>query len=632
MSLPDPRREEQPVPPLPFVPHLAPPAPVPPESPPVPRWAWARRWARAYPWLLFFAPALYLVTVHLSAGRVPLTHSYLPNVLWSHEWSEAVRQGVWYPRWMEHTFAGLGSPTFHFYAPLAMATVLPFSLGLGLPPSLGVLYSSWAALLVLGLGVTRLVQTVCSPSKRLIPVLAGVLAMLSPYALCDVYVRGALAETWSMALLPWLLAALFRSLESPRRGPRFLLVMWTAAFALCHPATLLMGTTALGLALGLTLIRRAEVGALLKRAVLPVAGGLLLDAFYLASAVGDQRHVNIGVLTAAADTQAFNRLLVTDLARLSPKLAGGFDGQIVPGFVTCLVIAALVAMPRLWRNQDSAGRQSISVLLVASACAGLMMTDLSRGVYALVPLLNKVQFSWRWMAVLTVTSLALWGHLAFAVTERQQPGRARWRIPFFLLTGWVATQSFSSVVPTTRWDNAYAEKMDALLARSSAANHESDAGATPLKDCEDLVCLNAKDELLYRDVSEYLPLSQPNHEHPPRTFAPVEWAEGDGAITDVQWRVGERRFVVDAPQAGRLLVRTTAWLGWQVSVNGRTSVGDQAGDFGRMTVEVPAGRSNVVITYRGTPFQRLGNVISLATILALAGLGLWTWRRRARAH
>jgi hypothetical protein len=128
-------------------------------------------------------------------------------------------------------------------------------------------------------------------------------------------------------------------------------------------------------------------------------------------------------------------------------------------------------------------------------------------------------------------------------------------------------------------------------------------------------------------VNEYRPRTQKDLGTPPRTFAEVEWAEGNGALIGVQWRPGSRRFSVDSPTGGRVLVRTAAWLGWEISVNGKLSVGDQAGDFGRMIVDVPAGKSDVAITYRGTPNQRLGNTISLGTLLVIAGAFAWRWRK-----
>lgn len=585
-------------------------------------------------------PAFYAVTWGTLQGRMPIGHSFAPNLVWSTEWAASLRQGILYPRWMEHTLAGLGGPSFHFYGPLSLAMVMPFSLLLRLSPSMSVLCSFWTALLLLGLGVARLVATVCPGRSRMVPALAGVLVMLSPYPLLDIYVRAALAEMWGMAVFPWLLAALFRSLHSGALRPRIALALWTAAFALCHPPTLLLGAGALAVAILFahlgndTKSTRATLGRLLRRAILPLAGGLALDAFYLVSAVLDQRYVNIDFMTQGSEYRPANNLLLTDLSRLSLKGAEGFQGSIVPGFVGCLVIGlwALLWLPRRDAGVPARIRARLTALLIIAGIAVLMMTDLAKGIYALVPILDRVQFSWRWMAILTVAGAALWGYLAFLVTDRRPVSRPlflqRWRIPFFLVSCWLGTQAFSTTMPTVSWNRADSEKFDAAFTRLAAAGYVADASATPLKDCSDLMCLNSKDELLFRDVSEYQPLTQTDRDVPPRTYSEVEWAEGSGTVSNVEWRAGHRRFSVDSPSGGRALLRTTAWLGWQVDVNGQRSVGDKAGDRGRMLVDVPPGKSVVTVTYRGTPNQRLGNVLSLV-VLALAAAGLvWRWRSK----
>ena len=120
-----------------------------------------------------------------------------------------------------------------------------------------------------------------------------------------------------------------------------------------------------------------------------------------------------------------------------------------------------------------------------------------------------------------------------------------------------------------------------------------------------------------------MPLTKHNAGFPPRRFEPVEWASGQGTISNVEWRNQYRRFQVDSPNGGRVLIRTTAWLGWQVDVNGVRTVGDHAGDEGRMSIVIPAGHSDVTVRYMGTPSQRAGTWLSIVTLLSLIGLSIW---------
>jgi len=584
---------------------------------------------RTNPWLLLIIPAFYLVTLHLVDGRYPISHSYAANVLWSYEWAEQFRHGILYPRWMEHTFVGLGSPTFHFYGPFCMYAVLPFSVGLGLSMSTSVLLSFWAALLVMALGMARLTGTLFGPRHRWLPALLAVVTLLSPYALLDVYVRGALAEIWAMALLPWLLAALLHIIDSPGRAARFALIAAAAAFALCHPALLLLGSVCIGLSALITSRGWSELVRWIRRGLVPLLAGFSLDAFYLVSAIGDQKHVQIQELTKHDNGLAFNRLLVQELGRLSLKTPDGFDGSMVPAFLFCCLatVAALGLLRRCGRLDGEVRGRRISVLLTIAAISAMMMTDLSRGIYAVFPLLNTIQFAWRGMAVLTVATLPLWGYVLLLTVRSKRRRDLPWRIPVCLITLWISTQAFATTMAYTNWDKAASEKTDALLARMRRAGRESDAGAGPIRDFMGLIHINAADEAILEDVREYRPLTQTNEGLPPRTFSPVEWMTGKGAIMTIEWDAGRRQFAIDSPTGGQLLVRTTAWLGWAITVNGKRTVGDQAGDWGRMIVTVPPGHSHVTIAYRGTPSQRVGTLLSLVVLLLLIAYAIG-WRPR----
>src|ERR1039457_230854 len=204
------------------------------------------------PWLLLIVPACYVSTLRLMKGRYPVSMSYPANAIFGFEWTQQFRSGIWYPHWMEYTFAGLGSPTFHFYGPICMYAVLPFTVGFHTSVSTGILLSSTLALVVMGLGVARLTVELCPPQRRWLPGITGALVILAPYTWLDIYVRGSIAETWGMAFLPWLLAALFRSRASrdPRERPA--VVVTTALLGLCHPPVFLISIASIVLCMLIT--------------------------------------------------------------------------------------------------------------------------------------------------------------------------------------------------------------------------------------------------------------------------------------------------------------------------------------------------------------------------------------------
>ena len=68
----------------------------------------------------------------------PMVHdSWWIDIVWADQFTEALRQGTLYPRWLPHSFEGLGAPVFYFYPPAAFYLVSLFGLaGLSAYPAL----------------------------------------------------------------------------------------------------------------------------------------------------------------------------------------------------------------------------------------------------------------------------------------------------------------------------------------------------------------------------------------------------------------------------------------------------------------------------------------------------------------
>ena len=602
-----------------------------PITPPPPRWsrlfaalkgAVAERVQRFNPWLLLLVPACYLATTHFLQGRYPITHSFAPNIIWAFEWTQQFRAGILFPRWTEYTFAGLGSPTFHFYAPLCMYMVLPFSVGLKLPITTSVLMSSMLTLPVLGIGVARLSDDLHGTHRRWIAGVAGALAVLAPYTWLDIYGRGAMAEAWGMAVLPWFLSALFRSESSPSTKSRFPLVIATAMLGLCHAPVFLITMSSTFLCMLITSSDWKQVEKWLIRGALPILVGIALDGFYLASAILDQRYVQVDYINVNTGGMPTYNMLAQEIGKLSTKVSDGFAGDMVPGFVIGAT-GAIWAAVLLWRrghpDNEQLGRR-VAFLVGLFAICSFMMVDLSKGVYGLLPTFNRIQFAWRWLTLCTVVTTALWSFVLSQSSERARTGYGISRMLAWIGVICAATLSQALIPPQVDWRDDVAQHTDALLQRTHSWQDLGDPADSPKEVNGGLLFADSHDRLLYLDVHEYMPTSKANGGFPPRLFEPVEWASGSGTISNLVWKNGLRSFHVSSPTGGVLLVRTTAWLGWAVEINGARSVGDVAGNQGRLSITLPKGASDVSVRYAGTTNQHLGELLTVLTLLGVAGV------------
>ena len=85
--------------------------------------------------------------------------------------------------------------------------------------------------------------------------------------------------------------------------------------------------------------------------------------------------------------------------------------------------------------------------------------------------------------------------------------------------------------------------------------------------------------------------------------------------------------MVTADVQERLIVHQFAFPGWAAWIDGAPVAVEEAGRFGMLAVEVPAGRHAVELAWTWTPFRLGAAVVSVAGLLLLVPLGGATWRR-----
>ena len=116
-------------------------------------------------------------------------HSAWIDLIRMVEFDTAVRHGSLLPAWSPDLYYGYGSPLFQFYAPLCYYfTEIPVLAGCDYPTALKI--TQLAALFASGLAMYRLAVTYFSGWAAC---LGGVLYVVAPYRLVDIYVRHALA-------------------------------------------------------------------------------------------------------------------------------------------------------------------------------------------------------------------------------------------------------------------------------------------------------------------------------------------------------------------------------------------------------------------------------------------------------
>jgi hypothetical protein len=117
-----------------------------------------------------------------------------------------------------------------------------------------------------------------------------------------------------------------------------------------------------------------------------------------------------------------------------------------------------------------------------------------------------------------------------------------------------------------------------------------------------------------------------------KRFEPLDSAgkaEGEGMADVMELAPTHLAVLTDSPREAFLVLADVNYPGWQATVDDRPAKIYQA-DYLLRGVRVPAGRHVVRMSFRPR-WLYVGAAISGVTVLLLGGLGIWEWRRAARA-
>jgi hypothetical protein len=345
------------------------------------------------------------------------------------EMGYSLRAGDLYPRWAPDFYYGYGYPIFNYYAPLTYYVANLFDL---LPQT--DIVGGVKLVFVLGLagaaGLTFLfVRDWLGPRPAL---LAAALYLFSPYVFfIDPYMRGVLAESFSLGLFPGVLWAFRRLLEDGRRRWWILGAILLAALIMSHN---LLGVVFTGLLLlylcwelgSRWIMRRrstphesAPGWPLAGRVLLVLVLGLGLSAIFWLPVALERDQVQLS-LTGPGHFDFHNHFLsvgqllapspVLDLGAVAPRFAFNLGW---PQWL--LALAGLLALR--WRDRD---RHFLSgFFLFCSAGLILLLLPVSTPIWESVPEMAFLQFPWRLLGPVALT-LSLTAAAGFAYVTRER--------------------------------------------------------------------------------------------------------------------------------------------------------------------------------------------------------------------
>jgi len=552
--------------------------------------------------LLFLTSATAAILIPLWSPGVPNPGDFLMSVHRIYELEKAWENGIFYPRFGLDLNFGYTAPLFQYYPPLASYIGLTFyRFGLGFIAAAKAVAS--VSLLFAGWGAYVYARTLLR--QRFAAAIAAFTYLLSPYLLMVIYERGAVSESLTWAILPWLVWTTHRYFLTRRRAFGLAVAALVALTMLGHNATALFVAP-------LAALYAAVLAAMTRdsRALLRVAGAFLLgaglSAFYWAPALlemnltkstefmfsgGTSVEANVKTLATFAQTSPVALYAGPERFRFAlwPLLAAAAG-------VIGLVVARRRRPPLLW------------FWVGALSVTALLQLDLSLPFWQHVPFVRFIQFPWRLYGIIAFSIAILFGALFADV--RLTRGRSLWQplaaTGLLALFAWL---SLSNLHPDKLpiWE-AFAEENI-----TQRAMWERGQIGYPLFGDYTLRTLSIDDR--------GLALSRPVED--PMRLPPIVAPEKLEVRAE-----NPVRYVLDVTAAHpwTLRLHRPYFPGWQVTVDGAPVNVNAGGVGGLVSAELPAGAYRVVAALGDNAVRRSANTISIVA-LAIWCVWLLPWRR-----
>jgi len=483
-------------------------------------------------------------------------------------------------RWVPDMGYGNGYPIFNFYGvfPYYLGTIASFVLGyIGAAKLLFFL-----PLILGGIGMYLLSKELFGKIPGFV---GGVLYLFAPYRALDSYVRGAVGESFALAIVPFVFYFFLKLVKLKDKKYFTLATISTALLFVSHNIMTLIFTPVVLSWIIFWLYKEKWMGT--RLAILSLIISFGLASFFLLPAFMEKRLVQTESLTRneldfRAQFVKVSQLFLDrswNYAGSAPQSANTISYQI--GWPHWWLVALSFLVVILSKKQKNI---SLFAFLFLVFTFGVYMThNKSSFIWESIKILSFVQFPWRFLSIVIFSGSLLGAYF----------------LTFFRDSKWLKVLSILIVILTVilNWQYFRPEHF--------------------YKDVTDLSKLSGQNFVDQQKGSllDYLPKTalEPR-QLPPNTPYVVT---GSADISYFENRSNSWLFKVVVNKEAQIEVPVFDFPNWRVFVNDKEIPHTNKNVLGRIGFTLPVGEFAVRGRFLNTPIRTFGNILTIASLLAL---------------
>ena len=359
----------------------------------------AMRWSIALTWGVGLAIWQSRHFFWAPSGQIFWNHDNSSYIIRLVEFADCLASGYWFPQWCADLRAGLGSPLFSYY-PSGFFYVA--SLFYAVMPPVTALGAAVCVFSMIGfLGMMAMIGTRLGFAEGVV----GATALLCfTYSATNLYCRGDLSEYAATMIVPTAAHFVLKVLERKSVGAAIASGAAWCGVIVTHPAAALIGIL-------VTFLCAAALAcaALSLRSVALLAASLLtasaLSAFYWFPVFFEWDLVQtesafVGHFAYSGHFVDLNSLSSPYQVPLHEAAAAVPVTIGVPFAVLCTVAVSVIACE--WSRLSVAQRRMLGIAMASAALSVFLMTRFSAAIWERVGMLQRLQFPWRCLSILSV--------------------------------------------------------------------------------------------------------------------------------------------------------------------------------------------------------------------------------------
>jgi hypothetical protein len=537
------------------------------------------------------------------------TDDGLVHLFWNSFWSEQVKSGDLFPKWHAQGYGGYGNAAFLFYPPLLRYVGLPYYL-LGFSPIVALRLTVLTILIINIISSSTLAIYLLKRRSFLYYQLVIILA-INPYLFYCLFWRGALAECLAIALMPFFVTALLKVSTRITFGNGLALSLATYLIAVAHLPSLIIIFFLFSIYSLFILIKNRKYRDFCRR-ILFFLIGIVFTTPYLAPVFINLNQISQPINFSIRDSVAFSNSFFVNR-----------NIFIISLIFSIYLIIYLLSIRAVWRQRNKLENFDVVSLIIVSGLALLMISPLSLPLYKVIFPLQKIQFTFRFIAVASVLVSTL---VILSISINFNQFRKRLLVSLLVIIGLCIPYYFllSNVLTPVYQDSLAKEQLNNLItARIKHPSYQSTLKVTDELAAVEPIKVGGKGFnlaaglLIVRDVVDYLPPNlskknpfwkfQGNTVSPAQGYQDHHVRSGNGKLAMVKASLYERIWDCEIVSDTQVDIGITYFGRWHFETNPKGMILRQGvSEDGLFTLQLEPGRYQLIAQYRDEISHLLG--------------------------